>query len=587
MKQNKKVQEFLSVIFSLVLIMLLAVPGNVLAQEEIPQPEPTAETPAEGAAEETQPQAAAEETPLPEPTAEALAEGAAEEIQPQASAEETPLVEEPAVEGLALEAPVVEEPAADENPVELPAVDEPVVEATVAQAVETLAAEDVVLVSDSGEEIPLASQEAAQVLSQGDPWFMANDGSGDVIGYTYLFGSCAPVVTVCIEVAYPVQAAIDDPRSTGQDITIDGNYYEQITIVNKNVNLIGASTGGGLFASGPLFYNFTSGVMDVFSLIYIENSTVNIQGLTINGSGGLVNNSGIDYYAGVTFNNASGSVIANIITGFTDADVEDEGVGIFVSNGTGVTIAQNAIIDSESETVVKNSPSTTISKVSDVDGDSVTTLDNCPRDANSGQADHDNDGHGDVCDTDDDGDGVDDLTDNCVLKYNPRQADSDDDGIGNTCDPTPFPPSLEAPVSLFEGLIPVTGGQLVQIPCDSQCVTLQLPDGSWAEFCGLCDYWASITAETGETLPYGIPDGATMLSGMTVVLMDPAQVLLNSLPAGTTLQVGFPKGGEASSGLKVDFYDVPASKWLELSAVDAANYLRAYIQTPGTSIFCK
>ena len=109
-----------------------------------------------------------------------------------------------------LEAPAIEEPAIAENTVEQPVGDEPAAEAVFVEVVEVLAAEEAVLVDESGEEIPLASQEAAEALTGGDPWFLANDGSGDVIGYTSLFGSCAPLVTICIEVAYPVQAAIDD-----------------------------------------------------------------------------------------------------------------------------------------------------------------------------------------------------------------------------------------------------------------------------------------------------------------------------------------------------------------------------------------
>ena len=165
--------------------------------------------------------------------------------------------------------------------------------------------------------------------------------------------------------------------------------------------------------------------------------------------------------------------------------------------------------------------------------------------------------------------------------------------MGNECDPTPFPPSPVEPTGPFTGvlplagLIPVTGGQLVQLPCDSECVTLQLPDGSWAEFCGLCGYWASLTEETGETMPYDLPAGKAMLKGLTVVLMDPDQVLLNSLPAGATLQAGFPKGGEAASGLLIDFYDAAASKWLELPALDSEGYLQAFMQMPGTAIVCK
>jgi hypothetical protein len=49
------------------------------------------------------------------------------------------------------------------------------------------------------------------------------------------------------------------------------------------------------------------------------------------------------------------------------------------------------------------------------------------------QVDSDGDGQGDACDTDDDNDGIPDLTDNCWLHFNPGQEDSDGDGIGDSC----------------------------------------------------------------------------------------------------------------------------------------------------------
>ena len=49
------------------------------------------------------------------------------------------------------------------------------------------------------------------------------------------------------------------------------------------------------------------------------------------------------------------------------------------------------------------------------------------------QADNDSDGQGNVCDPDDENDGVSDTTDNCPLAANPNQTDSDSDA----CDPTP------------------------------------------------------------------------------------------------------------------------------------------------------
>ena len=41
---------------------------------------------------------------------------------------------------------------------------------------------------------------------------------------------------------------------------------------------------------------------------------------------------------------------------------------------------------------------------------------------------------GDVCDIDDDNDGVADAGDNCPLNYNPGQSDEDGNGQGDVCD---------------------------------------------------------------------------------------------------------------------------------------------------------
>ncbi len=73
--------------------------------------------------------------------------------------------------------------------------------------------------------------------------------------------------------------------------------------------------------------------------------------------------------------------------------------------------------------------------IQDTDGDGIAdNLDNCPLTSNANQADNDNDGLGDVCDTDDDNDGVLDANDNCPITANANQADRDRDGMGDVCD---------------------------------------------------------------------------------------------------------------------------------------------------------
>ena len=75
--------------------------------------------------------------------------------------------------------------------------------------------------------------------------------------------------------------------------------------------------------------------------------------------------------------------------------------------------------------------------VCDTDDDADTVLDgvdNCPLIANTDQADTDGDEAGNVCDTDDDGDTILDGVDNCPLIANTDQLDTDGDKAGNVCD---------------------------------------------------------------------------------------------------------------------------------------------------------
>lgn len=93
--------------------------------------------------------------------------------------------------------------------------------------------------------------------------------------------------------------------------------------------------------------------------------------------------------------------------------------------------------------------------------------DNCPNVPNADQADSDGDGSGDVCDTDFDNDGWEDIEvspplpcwelhqlwthivlfcipnvqDNCPFVSNPQQADYDKDGRGDVCDNCPDSPN--------------------------------------------------------------------------------------------------------------------------------------------------
>ncbi|MCK6546740.1 thrombospondin type 3 repeat-containing protein [Myxococcota bacterium] len=71
----------------------------------------------------------------------------------------------------------------------------------------------------------------------------------------------------------------------------------------------------------------------------------------------------------------------------------------------------------------------------DDDGDGIDDVsDDCPRVANATQENLDGDAEGDACDADDDGDGIDDVSDNCPRVANADGANLDGDAEGDACD---------------------------------------------------------------------------------------------------------------------------------------------------------
>lgn len=217
-------------------------------------------------------------------------------------------------------------------------------DSTLSDSVAALSESDSVLVDTEGNPLSMASQETADILQNGDPWFDA--GGGVIVGYVSS-GSCPSYVTECHVVSSPIQAAIDDARSTDNTIHIEaGIFTEQVTI-SKSVTLTGS---GSSLTTIQAPSTLTSDFLGKKSIITISGSgvTAEISGLTVSGPGptgcGSIN------YGIFVSNGATAYIHDDLITAIRDSVLGgcQNGVAIEVGSGstTGTaTISNNTITD--------------------------------------------------------------------------------------------------------------------------------------------------------------------------------------------------------------------------------------------------
>ena len=190
--------------------------------------------------------------------------------------DETPPPDAPVMEEVVLEeVPAGDEtqPAADETAVEEAPVVDVVVEEdlTVSEAQEQLPEDTaLVVVDENGEVLPLASQEAAEVVATADPYFW--DGT-KIVGFS-ASGVCPIFVTDCRTSSTPIQAAVDafaQSQAVDEYIRIDAGIYNEDVEIDTQVgnlsNLAGLVGDNKPIINGNIYLSGTSDRFNMASFV--------------------------------------------------------------------------------------------------------------------------------------------------------------------------------------------------------------------------------------------------------------------------------------------------------------------------------
>ena len=189
----------------------------------------------------------------------------------------------------------------DVEPTE-PVVTEAAVEPT-SDVVAALNVAGAVLLDESGNSVPLVSQQAADALANGDPYF--NDGAGHIVGYTTPGGTCNASVTsgFCYDSITPLQAAITAAPS-GATISMESAFYNENVIIAKQITLIGILTGTTVNSFTLNSGADTTGSINIFAPVVNVNAGAIVQnGVDLAAVGGTVNVSPGNYLGQVVINN--------------------------------------------------------------------------------------------------------------------------------------------------------------------------------------------------------------------------------------------------------------------------------------------
>ena len=341
---NRKKRRLVGWVFAVTLIAALLITGTAFAEGE--EPPPAEPAPAEEAPAAEEPAAPAPEEPALAEETEAEEAAEPEEIEEAAPEEQAP-PEEPA------DAPAVEEPAAEET-----AEDDD----TGAAAAQT----GVELADGEGETLDMASQETAELLTSGDPYYTV----GSIKYSFYASGGMCGGDPHCIDGlgAGVIQYALDYMDITGlpsnrmlyveqgayNAFAVDGTASPKMAMLN---GVIGKDGADWTTINGGIYLGFNTGgfTLSGFSVdgdIYAENNNGTLKltdlqayntgnGILVWNHAGKVELDQVDasdnQYNGAWINNTMGSYPVTVTnSSFSDNgfawDGTEAGLHIFTNN---------------------------------------------------------------------------------------------------------------------------------------------------------------------------------------------------------------------------------------------------------------
>lgn len=176
----------------------------------------------------------------------------------------------------------------------------------VEELVELLSEEGIELADENGDPLPLASQEAEEILNGRDPFFW--DGS-QWVGYTTT-GSGCPANVVCNQDDNPFQRAVNEAGSGNTIYVATGDYDEDVVVNTADLSFVGFQLVTVPDAAAPTLTIDASGYAVVKSLtLNVNFGTTNgvyANSVIVNGPNGHLND-------GLALVDTGGTVEADVV----------------------------------------------------------------------------------------------------------------------------------------------------------------------------------------------------------------------------------------------------------------------------------